>query len=171
MDRWKCGSVEDYIYYTVKGCPHTQVVSNGKTPPEIPPPPGRCLLIDDVCQFDFTSTLQCAFRRSLSDNCLYKCVEVSESSPQDNCSFSRYPPPDTLCVPMDGKCQEYNPCKYWEGLCLEPYMCGTVDDYYRFKFGPQPRCARPPAGYLEDVPPGECILQNNACSWSGEFVI
>ncbi len=156
-NQWECTSVEEYIYYTIKGCPHGSQV---KTPP---PPAGRCIMVDNVCQFDTSSALQCAFHHMPSDFCQYKCLAVNGSNPTDNCNYNRYLPPDTLCMPINGQCQEYSPCKYWESSSSPSFKCGTVDDYYRFKFGP---LSSRSIEHGSPVPPGECILQNNSCSWS-----
>ena len=153
-----CTSVENYIYYMINGCPSHP--SRFKAPP---PPAGCCLLINDTCQFDSSSTLQCAYRQSLTDLCRYKCLAVNGSSGKDNCTYNRYPNPDTVCIPMNGKCQEYSPCKYWEELPSPSFRCGTIDDYYKFKFGPKMLQMK-----RSEIPPGDCILQNNSCSWSSE---
>jgi len=66
---------------------------------------------------------------------------------------------------MNGKCQEYNPCSYWGGHSFDPYYCGTFDEYFLYIFGHLP--VPPLPAYPK--PPGECLLQNNTCSWSGEL--
>ncbi len=168
-ERWECTSVEEYVRHNTRGCPVYAMDDSTDTPPPTtpPPPPGRCLLVNDVCQFDTSSTLRCAFRQSQAGSCQYRCMEANGAIiPDTNCTSSGYPPPDSLCIPIDGQCREYNPCKFWKGFCSAPYRCGTLDDYYKFRFGPQPSCAQPPAGFVEPEPPGECVLHNNTCSWS-----
>ena len=153
-----CTSVEEYIAYTTKGC------SDDETDPPIPaPPPGQCAIVNDRCEFT-TSAPKCGFGKTLDSMCKYQCMEVNGSTHNDSneCKYSRYPPPDHLCVPMNGKCQEYNPCNYWGGIIFEPFYCGTFDDYYRYIFGHLPEPPLP----VYPLAPGECIIQNDTCSWS-----
>jgi len=173
--QWMCTSVEDYIRHSVRGCPYIPG-SHGNQPMPVetnpPPPAGQCLLVAGRCQFT-DSPLQCVNVQNSSDLCRYHCVAANSSFPDMNVSGScdigsRFPPPDQLCLPMNGLCQPYSPCRYWKGHCSAPYQCGTVDDFYRFRMGPQPACAPPPPGFESPRPPGQCILQNDSCSWSGK---
>ena len=159
-----CTSVEEYIAHIVK-------CTSDETDPPIPappPPPGQCAVVNDKCEFT-TSAPKCAFRQFQSNYCQFRCTEVNSTTPssdQDCIKNSRYPPPDHLCLPMNGKCQEYNPCSYWPGgHGYDPFYCGTFDDYYRYVFDDLPV---PPLPAFP-IPPGECVLQNNSCSWSSKW--
>ena len=155
-----CTTVEEYITYLAKGC------SDETDPPPIPPPhPGQCAVVNDRCEFT-TSAPKCEFRQFQLSMCQSRCMEVNNATPSNSAEcvkYSRYPPPNHLCVPMNGKCQEYNPCYLWGGQGFDPFYCGTFDDYYGYRFGYLPEPPSPAA-----FPPGECILQNKSCSWSGK---
>jgi len=161
--QWMCTSVEEYIAYITKGC------SDETTPPIPAPPPGQCAVVNDRCEFS-TSAPTCAYRQTPSTMCQYLCIEVNSTTKNNSneCSFSSNPQPESLCVPLNGKCREYNPCRYWKNTCSSLYQCGTADDYYRSKLGPKPPyCAQIPQGVSR--PSGPCTLQNNTCLWTGKF--
>ena len=145
------------------------------TPP-IPPPSEQCQVINDTCQFT-NSTLECNLQLSSCNYGQYYCRPVNDLTYQSkanlNCqegsSGQIVPTPDRLCLPVDGQCQWYNPCHYWKGYCNGPYHCGTADEYYSFIFGPMPSCSLPPEGYVEPIVPGECVVKDNLCTWSGKY--
>lgn len=168
-ERWVCTSVETYERDHVRpqlGCPALST-----TPPV--PPPDQCRLINGTCQYT-SVTLECT---TWVPDCDYRytCGSVEERERTDSPELCRgnnfgqeAPVPDTLCLPVNDTCQWYNPCHYWRGHCSAPYQCGTADEYYAFKFGPQPLCARPPEGWVRPLPPGECVVQQEQCTWSSE---
>lgn len=160
-----CTSVEDFErshrFLPPPRCP----TSNSDPVPT--PPPGQCRPVDGVCQYAQPIVTcdvwvpDCDYR--------YTCGTVEERERTTNrCgNFGQMPPdPDMLCIPVNDTCQWYNPCRYWRGFCLSGYQCGTVDQYYRWLFGPQPLCAYPPEGWVEPQPPGECVVQDQQCGWS-----
>ena len=105
----------------------------------------------------------------------YTCGSVEErerARENTNCGVIGHPPPppDNLCLPINNTCQWYNPCHYWRGHCLSPYQCGTADEYYNFVFGPIPGCFVPPERWVELIPPGECLIYDQECNWSSEYV-
>ena len=139
------------------------------------PPPGQCRLVNGSCQYT-QPTVACD---TWVPDCDYRymCGTVEQRNLTTNtdalCGFrgfgSNAPNPDEFCEPVDGTCQWYNPCRYWRGHCLSGYQCGTVEQYYRFLFGPHPLCAFPPEGWTEPLPPGDCVLtgEDQQCGWSG----
>lgn len=163
--RWTCTTDESYWqfrYGPQPGCPAIY-------PQTTAPPPGDCQMVDGMCQFT-NATLECT---TWLNSCLgYQCGSTSEysaflASPGPVCSFGgQYPQPDDLCLPINGTCQWYNPCRSWRGFCLSGYNCGTADQYYQFRFGPQPLCA---PGWVESDPPGECAVRNGQCDWYSKF--
>lgn len=167
--RWTCSTDEAFWrfrYGPQPGCPAIYPQTTG-------PPPGDCRPVDGMCQFT-NATLECT---TWLNSCRgYQCGSTSEynaflASPGPVCSFGgQYPQPDDLCLPINGTCQWYNPCRTWRGFCLSGYNCGTADRYYQFRFGPQPLCALPPPGWVEPEPPGECAVRNGQCDWYSKLI-
>ena len=171
--RWVCGSEEQYWRSRLGpqlGCP----VREGDPP--TPPPGLKCRVVDGTCQYT-NSDLECT--RWVPDcHFSYTCGSVQErqrTANSSNCGpplFNQPPPlPDELCLPINNTCQWYNPCRYWRGHCQAPYYCGTADQFYMHQFGPQPLCALPPEGWVEPQPPGECVVRDQSCQWSSEYII
>ena len=160
--QWVCTSVEEYERSHLGpqfGCPSLNL-----EPPT--PPPGQCRLENGTCQYA-QPAVTCNV--SVSDcYCSYTCNTNTHTTNHQN---FRLPPPDMLCIPVNDTCQWYNPCRYWRGFCQSGYRCGTVEQYYAFIFGPQPLCAAPPEGWVEPLPPGDCIAQEQECRWSSMCVI
>ena len=160
-----CTSVEEYERSNLfpLGCPMLNL-----EPPT--PPPGQCRLENGICQYAQPAVTcdtwvpDCHFS--------YSCGTTEERERTTNtdaacASFGQdLPPPDMLCIPVNDTCQWYNPCRYWRGFCQSGYRCGTVEQYYAFIFGPQPLCVAPPEGWVEPLPPGDCIAQEQECRWS-----
>ena len=165
---YACGTEESYqssLHGPQPACP---VVFNAT----VTPPPGQCLLVNGSCQYS-TDLLNCT---AWLPECLveYRCGTfeaysnyLMESPPP--CPFiNDIPLPDMTCIQIDGSCQWYNPCNMWRGFCYSPWNCGTTSEYWAFVYGPQPICAPPPPGFVEPIPPGECIAQEGQCTWTSK---
>ena len=167
---WTCTTDEQYWRFRrgpQPGCPAVY-------PQTTAPPPGDCQMVDGTCQFT-NDTLECT---TWLNSCQgYRCGSTSEynaflASPGPVCPFGgQYPQPDDICLPINGSCQWYNPCRTWRGFCLSGYNCGTAAQYYQFIFGPQPICALPPPGWVEPEPPGDCAVRNGQCEWYSKFTV
>lgn len=161
-----CTTEEQYQRSQIYGspCPVSAVTA--------PPPTEDCELVNGSCQFT-NSSLSC---RTWLPSCefQYRCgseenyTSYLEDSDGRVCNFvgGPVPPPSNTCIPINGSCQWYNPCRLWPGWCSGPYQCGTLSEYWAFVLGPQPACAWPPRE--QPLPPGDCIVQNGSCSWSGK---
>ncbi len=163
--RWQCISEESYQRYQRGprlGCPSVYT----ETPPT-PPPGQHCRLVNGTCQYT-RSDLECTgqnlcYQPVCESTTFFSLIDVA-CPPSD-----RSPPPDKLCLPINDSCQWFNPCRAWRGHCLSPYRCGTISEYYAFLFGPVAGCAMPPEGWVEPVPPGECVVNaNQECAWSSK---
>ena len=161
---WRCTSEETYGRFNFgpqPGCPTLPIT--------VPQPSGKCRLVKGICQYT-NSSLECATWVPSGDY-RYICGSVAERDQalESKGSFIGNPPvPDQLCLPINGTCQWYNPCRFWKGFCSSPYRCGSIDDYLAFQFGPQPLCAPPPKGWVTPIPPGECIITDKQCRWSSK---
>ena len=161
---WTCTTEAEYwgfVYGPQPGCPST-------FPQTTAPPPGECQVVDGVCQFT-NQTLECSTQLNTCQG--YQCGSVSDNTERPpGCSFGgQYPEPDELCLPVNGSCQWYNPCTSWVGHCWSGYTCGSLDQYYQFRLGPQPICVPPPPGWVRPDPPGECTVTNGQCHWNSKF--
>ena len=161
---WRCTSEETYGRFKFgpqPGCPTLPIT--------VPPPSGKCRLVNGICQYTISS-LECTTWVPSNDY-RYTCgsVEERDQVSETNRRFIGNPPvPDQLCLPINGMCQWYNPCRFWKGFCSSPYHCGSIDDYLAFQFGPQPRCVAPPKGWVLPIPPGDCIITDQQCRWSSK---
>lgn len=166
--RWVCTS--EYVYQQSRhgfqlGCP-----VQADTP--TPPPGVECRVVNGTCQYT-DSDLECT---TWVPDCQfsYTCGSVQErerTANQSHCGGGQTPPlPDMQCLPINDTCQWYDPCYYWRGFCGGSYSCGNANQYYDFVFGPQPLCARPPEGWGEVLPPGECVVQDQQCQWSSKLL-
>ena len=134
------------------------------------PPPGECLLVNGSCRYS-TNLLNCT---TWLPDCYseYQCGTFEADNNNESPTLcSNVPPPNSTCIQINGSCQWYNPCRMWRGFCYNPWNCGTTSDYWAFVHGPQPICSLPPPGFVEPIPPGECIVQDGQCSWSSKFLI
>ena len=142
--------------------------SGGTTPPS---PSGECAVVNGTCVFT-DSAPNCTSWLSLCErqyHCTTEEERMNKTSEESNCSLgNQVPAPDSLCEPMNGSCQWYNPCRTWRGHCWAGYQCGSESDYWNFVNGPQPLCSLPPPGWQIPVPPGKCIVQDGQCGWSCE---
>ena len=123
-------------------------------PVDFTPAPGVCTFTNGSCQFVnpcITWNNDCNYGAD------YECIAKKNHQPQ-NCTYYQQPPPPPKeeCFPINGTCQQYNPCRKWAGFCNGPYQCITDVQYYRYIHGPQPACPAPPPGN-HNIPPGECI--------------
>ena len=144
--------------------------------PTSPPPPGDCQLVNDTCKF-IDSSLKC--NASIDPYNGNKCVPVTdpESVKTNGLSaqakgFGQYPPPNQLCLPINNSCQWYNPCISWKGLFTDGNICGSLDEYYAFLYGPPSSFTSESLSRqtLQDTdPPGQCAIRNDRCGWYGKY--
>ena len=147
-------------------------------PPECPvidtdPPPTlpgqQCRLYNGTCQYT-EFILECySTIVSYTPYCEKASPDVIDRSIPSNDQQPNYIPPDNLCLPINSSCQWFNPCRAWKDNCLGTYQCGTLDQYYRFIYGPTPTCSLPSKGWAEPLPPGECVINaKGECGWSSK---
>ena len=129
---------------------------------------GVCTFINGSCKFvnpciTWNSNKECYGTD-------YQCTD-KEHYQHRNCTFYEPPPPPPKaeCLPINGTCQQYNPCRKWPGFCGGPYQCITDIQYYRYTHGPQPECPVPVPP--RPNPPGECIYQHGQCVWSSKYFV
>ena len=132
-------------------------------PADLTPAPGVCTHINGSCQF----VDPCVTWNKYCYGADYQCTEQPRNSSCQYHPASPPPPPKEECLPINGSCQQYNPCRKWPGFCGGPYQCITDIQYYRYTHGPQPGCPEP---LHHPIPPGECIYQHGECVWSSECV-
>ena len=153
---------------------HCTAGSTNSTPPScnplipdnLTPAPGVCTFINGSCKF----VNPCVTWNKECYGTDYQCTDKEHYNFQ-NCTFRPPPPPPKEeCLPINGTCQQYNPCRMWPGFCGSPYQCITDIQYYRYTHGPQPICPLPWPKPRPN-PPGECIYQNGQCIWSSKHQI
>ena len=137
------------------------------------PPGTTCSLANNSCSF-VADAQTCVSWLSGCDY-QYSCtteVEFTTAVEEESCSFPFYPQPpspSSVCVPVNGSCEWYNPCRSWQGWCGGEYQCGTEAQYAYFLNGPQPLCVAPAPNATEPVPAGECVYRDGQCLWSGMY--
>ena len=154
---------------------HCTAGSTNSTPPSchplipdnLTPAPGVCTFINGSCKF-----VNPCVTWNPNEDCYgtdYQCTD-KEHYHHHNCTYyePRPPPPKEECLPINGTCQQYNPCRVWPGFCGGPYQCITDIQYYRYTHEPQPECPVPVPPRPD--PPGECIYQHGQCVWSSKFI-
>ena len=162
----RCTTEQQYQSFVSGPQPGCPVFYN----PNATAPPGECVLINGACNFT-ENTVNCT---TWLPGCEYRCgtFEEYEENPSDSCpNLEPVPLPDALCIPINDSCQWYNPCRLRRSFCNLSYQCGTLSEYWAMVYGPQPLCSPPAPGWEEPETPGECILQQGECTWSGEFVL
>ena len=131
-------------------------------PDNLTPAAGVCTFINGSCKF----VNPCITWNKECYGTDYQCTD-KEHYHYQNCSYYHPPPPPKEeCLPINGTCQQYNPCRKWPGFCGGPYQCITDIQYYRYTHGPQPECPVPVPP--RPNPPGECIYQHGQCVWSSK---
>ena len=135
-------------------------------PPDFTPAPGVCTFTNGTCQFVNPCIM---WNNDCNYGADYQCIARKNHQPQ-NCSYYQQPPPPPKdeCFPINGTCQQYNPCRKWAGFCNGPYQCLTDVEYYKKMHGPQPICL-PNTPEQPPLPPGECIYQRGQCVWSSKY--
>jgi hypothetical protein len=134
------------------------------------PPPGVCSPANDSCAF-VPDAPTCVSWLSNCDH-QYSCTTeegftAAVEEGQDCYPITPRPPsPSSVCIPANGSCEWYNPCRKWQGWCNGAYQCGTEEEYAFFVNGPQPLCVLPPENATQPVPAGECVYQDGQCAWS-----
>ena len=161
-----CTSVEEqqnYQFGPQLGCPALDV-----DPPA--PPTDQCRLVNGTCQYT-QDTMECSIQLEMRacDHNRYFCTEEDLGGVVVDCftQGNNYPYPDMLCESINDTCQWYNPCRSWRGFCYSGYRCGSLSEYYAFLHGPVPLCVPPPGELVEPIPPGECVVEEERCGWSG----
>ena len=166
---YACATEESYQSSLIGPQPGCPVTFNATL---VTPPPGQCLLVNGSCQYS-TEVLNCTVWLPECEF-EYQCGTVEAysnylmESPLPCPFFNDVPPPSMTCVQINESCQWYNPCRMWQTFCSLSWNCGTTSDYWAFVYGPQPLCVPPPPGFVEPIPPGECIVQERECSWSSK---
>lgn len=154
-------------------CTHdnnSTTINNSSCFPLIPtgltPAPGVCMFVNGSCQF----VDPCVAWNKACYGAEYNCTTKAQVH-NNSCGHYRPspPPPKEECLPINGSCQWYNPCRKWPGFCGGPYQCITKVQYYRYTHGPQPSCPVPQQP--QSRPPGECIYLQGQCVWSSEFLL
>ena len=169
-----CTSLFEYYAYTSPQflCPPmanstatapTEVCSavNGSSCSYMTEVPPTCVSWFPTCGYEYSCATMAEYTTAVSTN---------STNATTNCLFpvTNYPPPIGTCVPMNGSCGWHVPCYMWRQHCSSDYVCGTVDQYAAFYYGPQPICI---GNSTENVPaPGVCLYQNGQCKWSGRFL-
>ena len=165
---YRCSSQNAYAASTIGPQPACPSLQNSTATP----PPGVCSLANATTCSYVPDAPTCV---SWLSNCDYQYSCTTEErfnttvEEGEDCfpHTPRPPSPNTVCIPVDGSCDWYNPCRKWQGWCNGDYRCGTVADYAQFVNGPQPICAYPPPNITDPVQPGECVYQEGRCEWSG----
>ena len=141
--------------------------------PTPPPPRGECQLVNDMCKF-IDSSLKCnaSVKQFYGNECgpLTVSDSVKRNGPSVQAErFGQYPPPNQLCLPINNSCQWYNPCISWKGLFTDGNICGSLDEYYAFLYGPPSSGQTSISKDLDIDPPGQCAIRNDHCDWYGKW--
>lgn len=174
--RSPCGA-QEFVCNTEENYQRSRTGPQPGCPVTFPPAPSSvedCLLINGSCQFVSNSSVSGC--RTWLPECEvhYRCGSEEDyanflaQEPETCSSTGDVPPPNAICIPLEGFCQWYNPCRSWQPHCSSTNRCGTLSEYWAFVYGPIPWCLPfdPPPD-----PPGECIVQNETCVWSSKLCI
>ena len=161
----RCTTQEEYaafVHGPQPGCP----VFENPTPVL---QEGTCALVDGECRFTTDEPTCVSWLPDCSS--LYTCTTEEDyfSRPNTTCLPFPLATHTSVCVPVDGECQQHNPCTIWQGHCGGEYMCGTQADFAYFNSNPIiPVCAAPdPLNPRPNpVPEGECVYHDGQCEWS-----
>ena len=136
----------------------------------VPSPPEECMLVNGSCLF--TSNVPTCATWQVDCTSEYACGTLQQYESTLSCPYllGTPPPPEEMCMPLEERCNWFQPCRSWQSYCNGEYVCGTLSEYWTFMNSPHPACTLTSANIFR-IPPGKCIVQDGHCAWSSKCIM